>query len=178
MKPRIYALQAGGKVIKCSFALGITFQVACQQHTHAGRVLHRRTALQEDRLSPCNETPSSIAADIQSVRFLSQHYCKTSRQEGGETVTSSHRLSSFDAAQVFCCTSTWYFPGISRFPWAWNSWQHWTPAIHETTVQWQPFSPVNQYWSCPTKLVRSGKTLSGVNRNTFQFLLSRELFLH
>lgn len=105
-KPRIYTLQAGGKVIKWCFTLGFTFQVACQQHTHAGKVLYRSMVLQEDRLSPCNETPSSIAADIQSVQFLSQHYYKTSSQGGAETVPGYRHLFSFDTAQVCYCMST------------------------------------------------------------------------
>lgn len=84
-----------------------SLHVACQQHAHAGKVLYRSMALQEDRLSPCNETPSSITADIQSVKFLSQHYYKTSSREGAETVTSYRRLFLFDTAQVFYCTPTW-----------------------------------------------------------------------
>lgn len=116
-KAKIYTLRDRGKALKWSFTLGITFQVLCQQHTHAAwKGLSRSMVLQEDRLSPCSETPPSIGADIQSVKLLSQHYYKTSNQEGAETVTSYRHLC-FHSIRRRCTTAhlPCNFPGFHGF---------------------------------------------------------------
>lgn len=60
----------------------MTLQDAGQQHTHTEKVVYSSMAPQKDQLSRCNETPSIIAADLQTSNN------RNSSQEGAEMVTT------------------------------------------------------------------------------------------